>query len=81
MRRSGSACHPSDRLSLLPAISLPSWYRKKPLAKSYGSGPLTAKWSVDVHHFPRITETGGEGRVRYRERLGGLLRCYREDAA
>jgi putative transposase len=31
--------------------------------------------------FPRITETRGEGRVRCRERLGGLLRYYHQDAA
>jgi putative transposase len=31
--------------------------------------------------FPRIMETRGEGRVRCRERLGGLLRYYHEDAA
>jgi putative transposase len=31
--------------------------------------------------FPRITETRGEGPVRCRERLGGLLRYYHQDAA
>jgi putative transposase len=31
--------------------------------------------------FPRITETRREGRVRCRERLGGLLRYYHQDAA
>jgi putative transposase len=31
--------------------------------------------------FPRITETCGEGAVRCRERLGGLLRYYHQDAA
>ena len=31
--------------------------------------------------FPPITETRGEERVRCRERLGGLLRYYHQDAA
>ena len=31
--------------------------------------------------FPQITETSGEGRVRCRDRLGGLLRYYHQDAA
>jgi putative transposase len=30
--------------------------------------------------FPQITETRGEGPVRCRERLGGLLRYYHQDA-
>jgi putative transposase len=30
--------------------------------------------------FPRITETHGDGPVRCRERLGGLLRYYHQDA-
>jgi putative transposase len=31
--------------------------------------------------FPRTAETRGEGAVRCRERLGGLLRYYYQDAA
>jgi hypothetical protein len=31
--------------------------------------------------FPRITKARGEGPVRCRERLGGLLRYYHQDAA
>ena len=31
--------------------------------------------------FPRIMEKRGEGPVRCRERLGGLLRYYYQDAA
>jgi hypothetical protein len=31
--------------------------------------------------FPRIMEKRGEGSVRCRERLGGLLRYYYQDAA
>jgi hypothetical protein len=35
----------------------------------------------NVLPFPRITETRGEGTVRCRERLGGLLRYYHKNAA
>jgi putative transposase len=36
---------------------------------------------VTVLLFPRITETRREGPVRCRERLGGFLRYYPQDAA